>query len=174
DPALAGEALRLAWAALTTDVPLPGGATVRLDDLTRRLPEVAFQMPFPGHPDGLEGSLDLLFEWEGRLYLLDWKTNSLEGGDYGPAALARTMAAHYDLQVRIYTLAALAFAGIQDAAAFEAAWGGAVYVFLRGLPSGGLWTHRPSWEEVQAWRRELADLRIEERALSRMERGMHG
>ena len=174
DPALAGEALRLAWAALTTDVPLPGGATVRLDDLTRRLPEVAFQMPFPGHPDGLEGSLDLLFEWEGRLYVLDWKTNSLEGGDYGPAALARTMAAHYDLQVRIYTLAALAFAGLQDAAAFEARWGGAVYVFLRGLPSGGLWTHRPSWKEVQAWRRDLADLRLEERALSRMERGMHG
>jgi exodeoxyribonuclease V beta subunit len=174
NPSLAAEALRLAWTALTTDVPLPGGATVRLDGLSRRLPEVAFQMPFPGHPDGLEGSLDLLFEWEDRLYVLDWKTNSLDGGDYGPDALARTMATHYDLQVRIYTLATLAFAGIQDAAAFEARWGGAVYVFLRGLPSGGLWTHRPTWEDILAWRRELEALRIEERALSRMERGMHG
>jgi len=173
-PALASEALRLARAALTTPIPLPEGPELRLDDLERRLPEVAFQMPFPDHPDGLEGSLDLLFEWEDRLYLLDWKTNTLEDGDYGPEALDRTMAAHYDLQVRIYTLAALAFAGIDDEAAFEARFGGAVYVFLRGLPVGGIWTRRPSWAEVQAWRRELGDMRIEELALSRMERGMHG
>jgi exodeoxyribonuclease V beta subunit len=174
NPALAGEALHLAWAALTTEIPLPEGPAMRLDDVEQRLPEVAFQMPFPDHPDGLEGSLDLLFEWEGRIYVLDWKTNSLEGGDYGREALDRTMAAHYDLQVRIYTLAALAFAGIDHEAAFRERFGGAVYVFLRGLPTGGIWTHRPSWTEVQAWRRELGDLRIEELALSRMERGMHG
>lgn len=174
NPALAGEALHLAWAALTTEIPLPEGPAMRLDDVEKRLPEVAFQMPFPDHPDGLEGSLDLLFEWEGRLYVLDWKTNSLEGGDYGREALERTMAAHYDLQVRIYTLAALAFAGIDHEAAFRERFGGAVYVFLRGLPTGGIWTRRPSWAEVQAWRRELGDLRIEELALSRMEWGMHG
>lgn len=173
-PSLAGEALRLAWAALTTEVHLPEGPEMRLDEAEKRLPEVAFQMPFPGHPDGLEGSLDLLFEWEGRIYVLDWKTNSLEGGDYGPESLDRAMAAHYDLQVRIYTLAALAFAGIEDEATFQARFGGAVYVFLRGLPTGGIWTRRPGWEEVQAWRRELGDMRIEELALGRMERGMHG
>ena len=173
-PALAGEALRLAWTALTTEVHLPGGPVARLDDQEKRLPEVAFQMPFPDHPDGLEGSLDLLFECEGRIYVLDWKTNSLEGGDYGPEALDRTMAAHYDLQVRIYTLAALAYAEIHDEAAFKERFGGAVYVFLRGLPAGGIWTRRPGWEEVQAWRRELGAMRIEELALSRMERGMHG
>ena len=172
-PALAGEALRLAWMALTTEIRLPEGPAMRLDDAAQRLPEMAFQMPYPGHPDGLEGSLDLLFEWEDRLYLLDWKTNSLEGGDYGPGSLDRTMAAHYDLQVRIYTLAALAYAGIQDQAAYEARFGGAVYVFLRGLPEGGIWTRRPSWEEVQAWRLDLGAMGIEDLALSRMERGMH-
>lgn len=174
NPALAGAALDLAWAALTTEIHLPEGPALRLDDLEKRLPELAFQMPFPDHPDGLEGSLDLLFEREGRIYVLDWKTNSFEGGDYGPEALDRTMAAHYDLQVRIYTLAALAFAGIEDEAAFRERFGGAVYVFLRGLPTGGMWTRRPSWAEVQAWRRELGDLRIGDLALSRMERGMHG
>lgn len=173
-PALAGEALRLAWTALTTEIHLPEGPGMRLDEVAQRLPEVAFQMPFPDHPDGLEGSLDLLFEWEGRIYVLDWKTNSLEGGDYGPEALDRTMAAHYDLQVRIYTLAALAYAGIHDEAAFKERFGGAVYLFLRGLPTGGIWTRRPGWDEVQAWRRELGAMRIEELALSRMERGMHG
>ncbi|WP_243382327.1 UvrD-helicase domain-containing protein [Geothrix alkalitolerans] len=173
-PALAGEALRLAWAALTTELHLPEGPAMRLDDLEKRLPEVAFQMPFPDHPDGLEGSLDLLFEWEGRIYVLDWKTNTLEDGDYGAESLHRTMAAHYDLQVRIYTLAALAFAGIHDETAFQARFGGAVYVFLRGLPAGGIWTRRPSWEEVQIWRRELGAMHLEELALSRMERGTHG
>lgn len=174
NPALAGEALRLAWTALTTEIHLPEGPVVRLDEVERRLPEVAFQMPFPEHPDGLEGSLDLLFEWEGRIYVLDWKTNSLEGGDYGPEALGRAMAAHYDLQVRIYTLAALAFAEIHDEAAFQARFGGAVYVFLRGLPTAGFWTRRPRWEEVQAWRAELGAMGIEDLALSRLERGMHG
>lgn len=174
NPALAGEAIRLAWAALTTEIHLPEGPALRLDDLEKRLPELAFQMPFPDHPDGLEGSLDLLFEREGRIYVLDWKTNSLEGGDYGPEALDRTMAAHYDLQVRIYTLAALAFAGIEDEAAFRERFGGAVYVFLRGLPTGGIWTRRPSWADVQIWQRELGDLRIGDLALTRMERGMHG
>lgn len=174
NPALAGEALRLAWVALTTEVHLPQGTVIRLDDLGKRLPEVAFQMPFPDHPDGLEGSLDLLFEWDGRLYVLDWKTNSLEGGDYGQESLDRVMATHYDLQVRIYTLAALAYAEIDDEATFQKRFGGAVYLFLRGLPTGGIWTHRPTWEEVQTWQRELGAMRIEELALNRMERGMNG
>jgi exodeoxyribonuclease V beta subunit len=174
DPVWAEEALRLARLALTTPVALPAGPEVRLEELPRRLPEVGFQMPFPGHPDGLEGSLDLLFEAEGRLYVLDWKTNRLEGSDYGPGALARTVAAHYDLQVRIYTLAALAFAGIADEADYDARWGGAVYVFLRGLPTGGVWTQRPAWTDVQEWRKALAALPLEALALERLAWGMHG
>ena len=90
--ALAGEALRLAWTALTTEIHLPEGPGARLDDLEKRLPEVAFQMPFPDHPDGLEGSLDLLFEREGRIYVLVWKTNSLEGGGYGDRLASQSAA----------------------------------------------------------------------------------
>ena len=174
DPALAGEALQLASLALTTPVQLPEGPTVLLDDVTMRLAEVGFQMPFPGHPDTLEGFIDLLFEWQGRIYVLDWKSNTLDDGDYGIAALDQHMAAHYDLQVRIYTLVALAFAEIRDESDYRARFGGAVYVYLRGLPTEGIWTHRPAWSEVQDWRRDLSDLRIDELAVARMERGMHG
>ncbi|MBK8725706.1 MAG: UvrD-helicase domain-containing protein [Holophagaceae bacterium] len=174
DESLAPEALRLAWLALTTPVPLPGGPCVALDTVSRRLPELAFQMPFPGHPDGLEGSLDLVFEAAGRLFVLDWKSNTLADGDYGAAAVAAAVEEHYALQVRIYTLAALAFAGIHDEAAFEARFGGVVYLFLRGLPAGGVWTHRPTWTEVQGWREALAETPLEDLALARMERGMHG
>jgi exodeoxyribonuclease V beta subunit len=174
DPVHAPEALRLAWHALATPVALPGGPTLPLDAVTTRLPEMAFQMPFPGHPDGLEGSMDLIFEVGGRLFVLDWKTNTLRADDYGPEAVAAAVAEHYDLQVRIYTLAALAFAGIADEAAFEARFGGVLYLFLRGMPAGGVWTSRPAWAEVQAWRRELAAMPLEDFALARLERGMHG
>ena len=174
DPALAGEALQLASLALTTPVQLPEGPTVLLDDVAMRLAEVGFQMPFPGHPDALEGFIDLLFEWQGRIYVLDWKSNTLDDGDYGVAALDQHMAAHYDLQVRIYTLVALALAEIRDEADYRARFGGAVYVYLRGLPAGGIWTHRPDWSEVQGWHRDLSELRIDELAVARMDRGMHG
>jgi len=174
DPGFAPEALRLAWHALATPVPLPGGPTIPLDAVGRRLPEMAFQMPFPGHPDGLEGSMDMIFEVEDRLYVLDWKTNTLPDGDYGPAAVAAAVAEHYTLQVHIYILAALAFAGIGDEDAYEARFGGVLYLFLRGMPAGGVWTDRPAWSDVQAWRRELAALPLEAHALARMERGMHG
>ena len=174
DPYLAGEALQLARLALTTPVELPEGPTVVLDDLATRLVEVGFQMPFPGHPDALEGFIDLLFEWQGRIYILDWKSNTLDDGDYGTAALAQHMAAHYDLQVRIYTLVALKLAGISTEAEFLARFGGAVYVYLRGLPTGGIWTGRPSWDEVEGWRQDLIALGIDDLAIVRMERGMHG
>ena len=174
DPVLAMEALQLARLALSTPVPLPEGPTVLLDEVATRLAEVGFQMPFPGHPDTLEGFIDLLFEWEGRIYVLDWKSNTLEDGDYGVAALDQHMTAHYDLQVRIYTLVAVAFAEIQNEADYLARFGGAVYVYLRGLPAGGIWTRRPSWAEVQGWRQELSDMPIGELAIARMERGMHG
>ncbi len=174
DPGFAGDALQLARLALGTPVELPEGPTVALDDVATRLVEVGFQMPFPGHPDALEGFIDLLFEWNGRVYVLDWKSNTLDDGDYGAAALNQHMAAHYDLQVRIYTMVALAFAEIRDEADYQARFGGAVYVYLRGLPAGGIWTHRPSWAEVQGWRKDLSALRIDELAIARMERGMHG
>ena len=174
DPGLAGEALHLARLALSTPVELPEGPTVLLDDVATRLVEVGFQMPFPGHPDALEGFIDLLFEWQGRIYILDWKSNTLEDGDYDTEALAQHMAAHYDLQVRIYTLVAMALAGIQTEADFLARFGGAVYVYLRGLPAGGIWTGRPTWAEVQGWRQDLCDLGIDDLAIVRMERGTHG
>ena len=64
--------------------------------------------------------------------------------------------------------------GIFDEDTFNARFGGAVYVFLRGLPEGGIWKRRPSWAEVVSWREELSALGMEKLALSRMEWGMNG
>jgi exodeoxyribonuclease V beta subunit len=121
------------------------------------LRELRFLAPFPGAPDFLTGSLDLLFEHGGRAFVLDWKSNLLP--DYGSEVLKTCVSEHYELQVRIYTLAALGFLSIYDEAAYEARFGGVLYVFLRGLPEQGVWSMRPSWSQVCAWHEELMAMR---------------
>ncbi|MFP3335624.1 hypothetical protein SB761_33520, partial [Pseudomonas sp. SIMBA_064] len=56
----------------------------------------------------LKGFIDLVFRWQGKYYLLDYKSNWL--GDshaaYTPEAMAQAMIGHrYDLQYQLYTLA---------------------------------------------------------------------
>lgn len=157
-PEAAKEAARRVYLGFTTPLPLRKG-TVTLAGADRLLRELDFLTGLPGGADFLGGSLDALFEQDGRTYVLDWKSNGLP--DYGMEALEACMDAHYALQVRIYTLAALRFLGVRDAAEYEACFGGVLYVFLRGLPEAGVWAQRPTWAEVQAWERELADLGAE-------------
>ena len=152
-PEAAQEAARRVFLGFTTPLPLLGAAAP-LAAADRLLRELDFLTGLPGGADFLGGSVDALFEKDGRVYLLDWKSNSLP--EYGPEALAACVSGHYSLQVRIYTLAVLRFLGVTSEAAYEARFGGALYVFLRGLPAGGVWCFRPAWSEVQAWERELA------------------
>ena len=157
-PEAAKEAARRVFLGITTPLPLVGGAAP-LASADHLLRELDFLTGLPGGTDFLGGSMDALFEKDGRAYVLDWKSNGLP--DYGAAALEACVAEHYELQVRIYTLATLRFLGITDEATFEARFGGVLYVFLRGLPEGGIWTSRPAWNEVRAWERELAELGAE-------------
>lgn len=153
DPKWAMEAARLAHAGFSHPLPLPGVAPVALRDLApgRLLRELDF---LAGTGAGrLTGALDALFEHEGRSFILDWKSNRLPG--YGPSELDVCMAEDYALQVKVYTLAVLKALAISDAADYEARFGGVVYVFLRGLPEGGVWTTRSTWTEVQVWRAEV-------------------
>ena len=153
DPKWAMEAARLAHAGFSHPLDLPGIRPVALCDLEpdRLLRELGFLTAMEG--GRLTGALDALFEHEGRAFILDWKSNRLAG--YGPEALEACMAEDYALQVRVYTLAVLKALAISTEADYEARFGGAVYVFLRGLPEGGVWTARPSWSEVQEWNTSL-------------------
>ncbi len=144
----------LAWHALRTPFDLPGGGVLpELGALTRLLRETGFLMHRPRGPHYLEGAIDLLFEWQGRTCFLDWKTNVLPR--YRPEDCTGTLRTHYALQFAIYTLAVCAFLDITDEAAYEARFGGGLYVFLRGLPEGGQAALRPAWAQVQAWSRAL-------------------
>jgi exodeoxyribonuclease V beta subunit len=86
----------------------------------------------------LKGFTDLVFEHEGRYWVLDYKSNALGPGDaaYTQAAMAAGMAEHrYDIQGAIYMLAVhrLLRARLGDNYRPERQLGGAVFLFLRGI-----------------------------------------
>jgi len=145
----------LAFRALRSPLHLPAaGASVTLGQLRETAREMAFLLRRPDTPDYLEGFVDLLFQWQGRSYFVDWKSNVL--ADYGPASCAEVLRAEYGLQFILYTLAVCRFLEIAGPADYEARFGGGIYVFLRGLPEAGQTCLRPSWEQLRAWERALA------------------
>ena len=86
----------------------------------------------------LKGFADLVFEHEGRYWVLDYKSNSLGSGDaaYSRAAMAGAMAAHrYDIQGAVYLLALHRLLKSRLGDEYDPALqlGGAVFLFLRGI-----------------------------------------
>lgn len=85
---------------------------------------------FAVHPGYLTGRIDLLFRWEGKLYLADWKTNRL-APDQNPAVVMTE--AGYDLQAQWYWEALNRLSALQREPLLP---GGVLYVFLRGAGDG--------------------------------------
>jgi exodeoxyribonuclease V beta subunit len=86
----------------------------------------------------LKGFADLVFEHEGRYWVLDYKSNALGPGDaaYTKAAMSAGMAAHrYDIQGAIYLLALHRLLRTRLGSAYNPArqLGGAIFLFLRGI-----------------------------------------
>jgi exodeoxyribonuclease V beta subunit len=86
----------------------------------------------------IRGFVDLVFRYNGRFFIADWKSNRLEDG-YGRNALDDCMnAAGYHMQYKVYTVAVLrwlkqAFGDRFDA---DSQFGGVFYFFLRGMGTG--------------------------------------
>ncbi len=172
DPAQRGHAEQLVWTAYTTPVALPDGARLAsfaaAGAMAREM-EFVYPIPDAAHPaldvpgadepltiahGYVRGSLDLAFEHGGLTYFADWKSDSL--ASYAPEALARHVAAHYTEQAKLYALAVVRLLGVRSRAEHEARFGGLLYCFLRGFDaSGGLWSARPSWDEIVAWDQSL-------------------
>jgi len=85
----------------------------------------------------LKGFIDLVFRWQGKYYLLDYKSNWLgeSGEHYTPEAMAEAMRAHrYDLQYQLYTLALHRYLRHRLADYdYQEHFGGVIYLFLRGV-----------------------------------------
>ncbi len=86
----------------------------------------------------VKGYVDLVFEHEGRYWLVDYKSNALgvRDADYSAGRLAGAMAEHrYDVQGTLYLLALHRLLQQRLGAAYrpEQHLGGAIYFFLRGI-----------------------------------------
>ncbi len=165
---------------------LPAGGTLAEVARDRRLVELEFNLPAGhlvagrlaavlrdhGYPvpglsfatlEGyLRGFIDLVFEHEGRFFVLDWKSNHLGemAADYGPGPIARAMDEHgYHLQYLLYTVAVHRYLQQRlPGYRYDEHFGGVLYLFVRGVrprwtgPDGtpaGIFAHRPTLETVE-------------------------
>jgi len=90
---------------------------------------------FPTSKGLMKGFCDLLFECEGKYYLLDWKSNYLgpSDSDYTQEKIIQVMHNHdYFLQASIYTEALERYVKLFDNRPFSHCFGGAIYYFIRG------------------------------------------
>lgn len=116
-----------------------------LDDLAKLLARYGAPAAAPGYhhrlaevsaqrvQQFLRGFIDLVFEWKGRWYVADYKSNTLP--TYEPAAVADAVQReHYVLQSQLYTAAVHRYLSgrIKDYNP-EKHWGGAMLLFLRGM-----------------------------------------
>jgi exodeoxyribonuclease V beta subunit len=180
---------RLLAQVLATPLPLGTAQPLRLQDLPlkRRLVELEFHLPAHrfdaaalnalleshGYPmprlsfatlrGFLKGFIDLVFEHDGRFFILDWKSNHLGDapGRYGQDAMAAAMRDQgYHLQYLLYLVALDRYLR-RRLPAYDPGrhLGGAVYLFVRGVrpdwqdASGkptGVFFHRPSTATIAA------------------------
>ena len=104
----------------------------------------------------LNGLADMIFEYQGKYYILDWKSNYLGDTyeDYKSTALMDAMNENnYHLQYLLYTYALHRYLqSTLDDYSFEKQIGGVVYVFLRGLNPGndtGLFFTKPTQDQME-------------------------
>jgi exodeoxyribonuclease V beta subunit len=180
-------AARLVHRAYTTRVRLGDAIIAGLASAPVALREVEFLFPMPetSHPllsrpqagtwsvgrGVVKGFVDLLFEHDGRVFVCDWKSDNLPRFDGD--TLARHCEQNYDVQARIYTIAALRLCDIRTPADCARRFGGVVFCFLRGLDSrrdadpdksadtsAGIHFLQPTWRDILSWETDMLGQRF--------------
>jgi exodeoxyribonuclease V beta subunit len=139
--------------------PVQGVSPARLRELLGKLgwssavPAQFGRLAFDPIQGFLKGFIDLVFRFEDRFYLVDWKSNWLGNRveDYGPAALAGEIRRrHYYFQYQLYTAALDRYLRLRlPGYRYEQHFGGVYYLFLRGIDPArpGFGIHRDRLEE---------------------------
>ena len=138
---------RIAENNTSDEINLPTPILSMLDSYQK-----TFQKKILGeHFHFLIGAIDFIFEYEGRYYLLDWKSNYLGSAisDYSLENIEQDMhQAGYHLQYYIYATALDQFLRCRKANyLYENNFGGIIYLYLRGIRSGvyhSIYFDRPS------------------------------
>lgn len=133
-----------------------------LQDLTTAIPGATLPKNNLNFSGGcLNGFLDLLFRYDGRWYIADWKSNRLDGilENFEANNLEQAMLeGNYRLQAFLYSTVVYRFLGMHyfplTQEKFDSLWGGVYYLFVRGIspahPGRGVWFARPTYQELQA------------------------
>lgn len=155
------EMARSLWNTLTCNLK---GSGLMLGSLTKKIHEMQFYYPFQKDMIGLipeveygegyiHGYIDLVFEWQGRYYILDWKSNYLREG-YSTGSIEKNMhESGYILQYRIYAMAVIKWLKqvLRDFD-YEQHFGGIYYIYLRGINpqynDQGIYFYRPEDENT--------------------------
>jgi exodeoxyribonuclease V beta subunit len=107
----------------------------------------------------MKGFIDMVFRFEDRFFLVDWKSNHLgpRVQDYGQKGLCAVMEENfYILQYHIYALALHQYLRLRvPGYDYETHFGGVYYIFLRGVdpamgPEFGIYRDRPPKELIDA------------------------
>lgn len=126
--------------------------------------EVA-KLPFAPLRGFLRGFIDLVFQHEGRFYVVDYKSNHLGSSfaDYATTRLAISMAEHhYFLQYHLYVVALHRHLERKIARyEYDRHFGGVFYLYLRGMapdrgPETGVFFDRPDRVVIESLSRYLA------------------
>jgi exodeoxyribonuclease V beta subunit len=121
-------------------------------------PEQIGKLTFQPVRGYMKGFMDLVFLYEGRFYLVDWKSNYLGASveDYGTEALSEVMREDlYILQYHLYVVALHQYlkTRIPDYD-YKSHFGGVFYIFLRGVnpetgPHAGIFRDRPAKKAIE-------------------------
>ncbi|HEV3270233.1 MAG TPA: UvrD-helicase domain-containing protein [Candidatus Rhabdochlamydia sp.] len=109
--------------------------SLSLSDLTSDQIQQEMEFVFPTKEGMMKGFIDLCFAYQGKYYLLDWKTNYLGPDEthYSEEALITEMNhCNYLLQASIYATALKKHIQLFESRPFECLFGGAIYYFIRG------------------------------------------
>lgn len=104
----------------------------------------------------VRGTMDLVFSYQNKYYLLDYKSNFLGEAlnDYDQAALKKAMLEHhYDWQYLLYVVALHRYLKTRlSHYDYNRDFGGVAYAFLRGMngsPQSGIFFDKPDWQLIQ-------------------------
>lgn len=157
---IASQAAHMLWQTLNTSLD---GSDLLLKNQHQKIHEVEFYYPAPTpsnvipdmhYKNGfLHGFIDMIFIYQGKYFILDWKSNYIDQG-YSPAILKKNIhEMHYDLQISIYFSAVIRWlkTSIADYN-YNSHFGGIYYLYLRGMDSknsqSGIYFFRPDNEQM--------------------------
>lgn len=117
------------------------------------------QLAFRDLSGFLVGFVDLVFEHEGRWYVVDYKTNHLGDSvaDYDTRAMTQALVeSHYYLQYHIYTVALHRYLKhFLKGYDYQQHFGGVFYLFIKGMhpqapPGSGVFFEKPPLARIEA------------------------